>query len=595
MAQTIIDSLLIELSLDSSKFEEGQKKSVEALRKFDAESQKSSKTFQENNKKSSEGLISTKDALLGLSTAFAGLSIVKAFSVDMINANAQLGRTSELLGQSPQQITAWGTVLKGVGGTVDDFTSSIQGVESSVARLKMGMGGTEILRPMGMLGLNMQNVADPMAEASALKKAVKQYGEQEALLLAQGLGINAKTFQAMISPDLKSQYKTGLEQANVDSAATKKSEQQQKALSEFGATIDGIKQKLKSELDPAIDFTIKEMTNLAKGFSGLNSNTQAAIIGFGGLIAILGTIKTIGGVLGLLGGGAAATTAAAGGVAATEVAAVAAAAAGTGAVAGAASGGVAATVAGLSAAFGSLMLAGAGGFGAGSIINSGINKYGFKGRNSFGGYLSDHFDPNNHNLELGKPNGTLGKKQAKLRALESLRGLPTGSLDALWAIESARGKNKGSSSAGAIGDFQFMPDAAKRFGVTDRNSFDQESVAASKYMKALIAMFHDPAVAAGAYNWGEGNMKAFLKTGKGAFGQSMPSETKNYMKDYNAYMGAGIGASLKGGHAPSTTEVNIQTIQVNAPNATDASGISQSIHGALQKNLLLTQSAIGSN
>ena len=37
---TIIDSLLIELGLDTSKFDANQKKSVEELRKFDDQAQK---------------------------------------------------------------------------------------------------------------------------------------------------------------------------------------------------------------------------------------------------------------------------------------------------------------------------------------------------------------------------------------------------------------------------------------------------------------------------------------------------------------------------------------------------------------------------
>jgi hypothetical protein len=634
MASTIIDSLMIELGIDSSKFEEGQKKSVEALRKFDAESQKSSKTFQENNKKSSESVDSTTTAIknlnatdedtkktsqtvkntgdnfgflgkfaAGAAVAIGALKVVKDFSLDMIDSNAQLGRMSSLLGETPQQIAAWGTVLKGVGGTADDFTGSMQNIEGSIARLKLGMGGTEILRPLGMLGVSIQDANNPDKIQSALQNFSKAHGQQEALVIAQGLGINFNTFEAMINQrgTLKGQYAAGMASAHVNSAATDEAQKQLEQVAQLSSAKDGLAQINKKLADPAIDKSLDTMIKAANAFNNATPAFQATAAALTDIAVALGAIGAMAIVKSVITKalpkaatvGITATEAAEGAAALTMRARIAALIGRGGAsvaesfglltegLGGSAALATGATVAGVTAA-------GAAGYGIGTGINWGINKFGFDNKASLGTKLYDltHSD---------KPTGATSDKQSQLRALEKAQGIPAGSLDALWAIESARGKNKGSSSAGAMGDFQFMPDAAKRFGVTDRNSFDQESVAASKYMKALIAMFHDPAVAAGAYNWGEGNMKAFLKTGKGAFGQSMPSETKNYMKDYNAYMGAGIGANMKGGHAPSTTEVNIQTIQVNAPNATDASGISQSIHGALQKNLLLTQSAIGSN
>lgn len=78
------------------------------------------------------------------------------------------------------------------------------------------------------------------------------------------------------------------------------------------------------------------------------------------------------------------------------------------------------------------------------------------------------------------------------------------------------------SGAGAIGLFQFMPPTAKALGV---NPTDPASAAdgAMRYMARLYKMFGDWKKAAWAYNWGEGNLRKFLKGEK-----SLPKETRLY-------------------------------------------------------------------
>lgn len=86
------------------------------------------------------------------------------------------------------------------------------------------------------------------------------------------------------------------------------------------------------------------------------------------------------------------------------------------------------------------------------------------------------------------------------------------------------------SKAGAQGLFQFMPitqkDLADRFGYP----FDPfcprcSTIAAGKYLKWLMDHFDSLDQVLGAWNWGYGNMKAFLRGEK-----TMPSETKNFIR-----------------------------------------------------------------
>lgn len=133
--------------------------------------------------------------------------------------------------------------------------------------------------------------------------------------------------------------------------------------------------------------------------------------------------------------------------------------------------------------------------------------------------------------------------------LESQYNLPPGLLDTVWAKESGRGKNM-LSPAGAKGQFGFMDATAKQYGITDPNDLGQSSQGAAKMYAYLLRKYKgNLGHALGAYNWGEGNMDSYLKTGKGLKGQNMPSETRDYIDSISAKLGGGAA----GGVAVNTT------------------------------------------
>lgn len=143
--------------------------------------------------------------------------------------------------------------------------------------------------------------------------------------------------------------------------------------------------------------------------------------------------------------------------------------------------------------------------------------------------------------------------------LEQQYGLPAGLLDKVWKQESGRGKNM-TSPAGAKGHFQFMDQTAKQYGVEDPNNLEQSATGASKMLQHLRNKYGgDTGLALAAYNWGEGNMDSYLKTGKGAKGQAMPTETQNYVQSLT---GAKLGE--RGGAGVSISQST--TIHVNGDN-----------------------------
>ena len=113
-------------------------------------------------------------------------------------------------------------------------------------------------------------------------------------------------------------------------------------------------------------------------------------------------------------------------------------------------------------------------------------------------------------------------------------------LDAVRKTESG-GNRLAVSKAGAKGPYQLMDDTAKRFGVSDPFNEALSRKGASEYLSLLHRRYKgDMRNTLMAYNWGEGNMDAWLKTGRGLKGQAMPTETQQYADKVMRNMGGNV-------------------------------------------------------
>ena len=86
---------------------------------------------------------------------------------------------------------------------------------------------------------------------------------------------------------------------------------------------------------------------------------------------------------------------------------------------------------------------------------------------------------------------------------------------------------------------QIMPGTwtglTKKYGKTDYNinNPDHNKEIGTLYLNELLNKYGNETHALMAYNWGPGNVDAYLKTGKGIKGQPIPKETIDYVKKIN--------------------------------------------------------------
>lgn len=123
-------------------------------------------------------------------------------------------------------------------------------------------------------------------------------------------------------------------------------------------------------------------------------------------------------------------------------------------------------------------------------------------------------------------------------------------LNAVRQVESG-GNPNAVSPVGAEGPYQFMPATARALGVANPRDETQARAGADRYLSRLTEQFGgDEDLALLAYNWGPGNVQAFLRTGKGMRGQPIPLEAQQYV----AKVRAAQGRQSAQGQQPATDE-----------------------------------------
>jgi len=580
---TVIDSLLIELGLDTSKFDANQKKSVEELRKFDDQAQKTSKNTQQGAKNIGDGFEKARNALISLGVAFIGIKGFTSFAQQTTTTNAGLARTAELFRMSAREVDAWGGVLKSVGGNAQDFQSSFQAIQSGAAAVQFG--NTAILETLGKLqALDAYDYDKKSVDIYKLADAIKRFsdanGEQAALIQAEAMGINRNFFMILKqgSEVMHKLYGESDKLSGVTEQNTLKAQKLQEQWGRVEQALSGAGNQIMDQMYPALgklaegtEFSIEKFIEWDKALDGGLSN---ATIFTGGLLSVMSVLTALGVSI------------------STQIATI-------------AKWGL--TIEGIvtspwfarfTGALGLMLYSG--GLNKGEDaeikkIHEEQDKREGVTRDTTGRVITKNGKPVN-----GYENLT-PEVQKNFADLESKYKLPAGMLDKLWSIESSRGSNMGPSSTGATGHFQFMPKTAAAYKMTEADTYDlnKSSEAAAHMMSDLLKQFKgDEAKAIAAYNWGSGNVE---NKGMGA----IPPETQAYLKKYGTqpanqpvltsnqnYMGANISTPSNQATNNSNSEVNIQNVNVQTQ-ATDAKGIAQDMKVAIQNNSLINYGMVG--
>ena len=221
---TVIDTLFLELGIDSSNFSgEAAKaeKQYDRLERSVAKVEKAEKTAAKTTKESAEarrksvvdtqkadasmqGLLKTVNASIKSFAAFTGLLLgasgLSKLATDAAKANRELDTTAKNLGMARKELSAWQGVAEMAGESANGMSSYMKTLSGDMQSLIM-MGDTSVLPYFNALGVSL---LDSTGKARKLDDVMLDLADrfstmdrQQAYTLAQQMGIDDGTFNTL--------------------------------------------------------------------------------------------------------------------------------------------------------------------------------------------------------------------------------------------------------------------------------------------------------------------------------------------------------------------------------------------------------------
>lgn len=288
---TIIDSLVVELGLDPTKFNAGQKKAVDALRELQEKSEKFSKGAAGSWKEMEESLGRLTTYALKFGGALLGASGFKDLVEKLTNMNAQLGRSAELIGVNADELSKWEKVAERAGGSAEDIRNTFSSMARAVAQVNVTGPNTEFFQWLSKLGVNYRNFIDSKGQLSdftnffkAISDGMAKLPAGERQLASSALGIGSQNtllfnqgggrIQSMLDAQERIGHITEQQAENSRAIAAAWAEIQQRL--ENGARI------LLDKWAPTIISTLRELNKILDLFNNKGADPEPNAVLSGG-------------------------------------------------------------------------------------------------------------------------------------------------------------------------------------------------------------------------------------------------------------------------------------------------------------------------
>ncbi len=221
---TVIDTLFLELGIDSSKFSgeaakaekqyDRLERSVSKVEKAEKNAAKTTKENSEARRKSvvdtqkadasMQGLLKTVNASIKGFAAFTGLLLgasgLSKLALDAAKANRELDTTAKNLGMARKELSAWQGVAEMAGESANGMSSYMKTLSGDMQSLIM-MGDTSVLPYFNALGVSL---LDSSGKARQLDDVMLDLADRfstmdrtKAYTLAQQMGIDDGTFNTL--------------------------------------------------------------------------------------------------------------------------------------------------------------------------------------------------------------------------------------------------------------------------------------------------------------------------------------------------------------------------------------------------------------
>ncbi len=219
---TIIDSLLVTLGLDATKFKRGaaevskaqknladqtkrEGKERETIdRKAEEAQTRRAKEFERQGKQAAQVFSKIRNQALSLLAVFTAGRGLYDFTKSTINQTAALGRLSKIVGISVSDLSAWGLAAEKAGGSASEMYGVILKLSQNAAAFRAGMPNAEnsaYLAFGGAFGAKASDLKDAQSYLHGLEGVLhamtQRLGAAKAYMLASKMGVSYNEFNVL--------------------------------------------------------------------------------------------------------------------------------------------------------------------------------------------------------------------------------------------------------------------------------------------------------------------------------------------------------------------------------------------------------------
>lgn len=292
---TVIDSLLVRLGLDGSDFEKGKAKVDKGLKDIGDNADSASKKVKKTSKDSADGFDKVAKAAAGFLALIGGTVAIKNFIQDTIESNAALQRFAKNLGESATTVAEWSNAAVVAGGTSDGLRGTLAMLSAEQTNLKV-LGESGLLRYFSRLGISMTDIhgkAIPVTEellniGDALKKQFPNDRNTQ-YNFARQMGIDPGTINLILRSRAEAEKLLEFQKrwGGITDDGVLKEEHLNETMRETGIIFGGLGNKIVSDLTPALESFFNFLSNIGKWMSD-HSGLVETFLGIlaAGLVAV---------------------------------------------------------------------------------------------------------------------------------------------------------------------------------------------------------------------------------------------------------------------------------------------------------------------
>jgi hypothetical protein len=256
MAGTVIDSLVVTLGLDDAAYKSGSDRAMGANKKLRDDAAKTAKEVSAPNKAIAESFNRIKVEALGVAAVLAGGIGLKDLLSNSINVSASTGRMAYNIGMATRELSAWGNMVRQVGGDPNATAGSIFGLSQAIEGQRLGIQSPAVAlltRTMGIKATNpdgsTRDMSDILLDVSAY---MHKHSAQFDNIIGSQLGLDQGTTN-LLETQTPAQLRAGLlSQSSVDDAEAKAAEALQKEFAVLQTKFQSVENTMMKELTPAL-------------------------------------------------------------------------------------------------------------------------------------------------------------------------------------------------------------------------------------------------------------------------------------------------------------------------------------------------------